>query len=575
VGLISKFFGSPFETAQADPTPPVIQIENALTNDGEGWDSFYDFVGGEHTRGIGGVKVTQTQALQLGAVNQALRTISGDIACCTLQMHDNTVALGQPSVKSNHPSHHVCAIRWRRYQAAFECWRRMVIHALLWGDGYAYINRDSRGRIQWMGNLRPGTVRADTHCFTEGQPEIPVYMIHMEDGDPYPALESEIFHLRGAINLDQCESEDPIRMMRDTLSVTLGAQRFQGSFFSSGAQAGGIVSIPPGVPTAARERLEEQIQKKSNAENWFKTMVLRDGAQWHQTTVDSKSSEMIATMEAVVRDVARFFNLPPFKLGIGDSVSYNSVEIGQQVYLTNCLNPWFKAIQCEAHLKFLPDNEQLSGNYRFEHNTSKLLEPDFKTLNEVLAIQRQNEIINANDWLAKINLPLRSDPEALLYVNPNTKSNMQTADAADNDSTTDTQPDEEKGGTKTDGADSRNRTQTKLLNEAIDRVNRRICAPVCNRSKRPTDLLSWLDSEGKEHRTIITEELSTTLELIYGSEAENKLKAVEAEYFAELTSVVRPFTEHPYKETSLIENVQNATSTFTQRIFSHLTETIL
>lgn len=565
----------PAQPQTAAPAP----IENALTSDSD-WDAFLTSTSGGR-KGVSGVRVSHETLLRLGPVSQAIQTISGDIACSTLQLHSNMAEPGEESVQSGHFANNITAIRWDRFQSAFECWKRIAVHALIWGNGYAYISRDSRGRIQWMANLCPGSCYPSVQEASDGS-SLPGYLIHFDGMDePFFAGQRDVYHLRGSISIESDCAEDALTHLRDTVSVQLGAQKFQGAFFANGAQAGGIISVPVGVPFAARERLEEQIQKKSNAENWFRTMVLRDGAQWHQTTVDSKSGEMIAVQDAATRDIARFFKLPPFKLGLLDSASYNSSEIAEQVYLKSCLNHWLKAIACEAHLKMLPDSEQVSGNYRFEHNVSKLLEPDFQTLNTVLGQQRTLGIINANDYRKKINLPLRSDEEAFSYANPNTTSSVPQDDpkaeegteyTEDPEDTEDTEDTEEQGNTR--NIRRLQITERKLLQQAVDRAVKRVCTPLCNRAKKPDNLLAWLNTEASEHRNIVQSELETVLELIVPDDVENTLKAIESVFFGELLSAVRVYTEPPYSESNLLANITQVCDQFDQQIFSHLEDRI-
>jgi len=506
-------------------------IQNALTNDGLGWDSFFGLGGG--TSSVAGIKESETGLLKVPAVRQSILTISGDIACSTLGLHKSEVPAGEDSLQKSHPTNQIVAVKWNEWESAFEAWKRLSVHALLWGNGYAYISRDRRGRINWMMNLAPGACHPHNEVDPESGKAVSGYMITLDENEPAYFVEpGVIYHLRG-LSIDNDQAEDAITYLRDTASVYLGAQKFEGSFFANGAQSGGIITIPPGVPTEARERLENQIQKKALAENWFKTMVLRDGAQWHQTTVDARSAEMIPIKESVVRDVARFFNLPPFKLGVEDSVSYNSSEHAQRAYLTGCLNHWLRAITSEAYIKLLPPSLQASGEYRFEHNVSKLIEPDFKTLNEVLAIQRMNGIITANQWLTKINLPLSTDPSAEELFNPNTQTNAEKTE----DKPKDTEEVVEEDDDEEDELQAKSLTteitnvERRLLQEAVDRATKRICTPVLNRSKKAEKLSDWVDQEQLQNRNLIQDELGTVAEMVFGDDAGNIIQAVSDEFF--------------------------------------------
>jgi HK97 family phage portal protein len=156
------------------------------------------------------------------------------------------------------------------------------------------------------------------------------------------------------------------------------------------------------------ENLEKGVAKRSSPANWFKTLVLREGAQWHSATVDPRAAQMHELNDDEARAVCHFFNMPPWKLGLRNSESYNSAEQAAKAYIMGSLLHVTSRIQGEANIKLLSERTRRARSHRFEHNFSKLVEADIKTLNEVLAIQRQNEVINANDWRKKINLPARA-----------------------------------------------------------------------------------------------------------------------------------------------------------------------
>lgn len=553
------------------------QPQAALTNDGTGWASFgWNF--DSDAKGVGGVKVGPRTMLKVSAVKQAVMMISGDIATSPLELHACYVDKGEETIQRSHPSHKIACYSWSRYVPANLGWERLVTHAMVWSDGYAYLEKDNRGRVMAMHNLPPGTchphrVEVSGGRYTYG------YMIQLDEESPSFFVEQgDIFHLRGGLPVEIMESEPNVDLMRDMLSVSLAAQKYKGSFFANGAQSGGIITVPPGVPTEARERMEAQIQKKSQADNWFRTMVLRDGAQWHQTTVDAKSNEMIAIEEQITRDVARAFNIPGFKLNLSDSVSYNSSELGQRAYLTGCLNHWLTKIQGEARVKLLPARHQTSGEFKFMHNTEKLLEPDSETRNNILAIQRQNMVITANEWRTALGMTASDDPEADTLLNPNVTVNEvggkeeepEVEPEVIEESPAPEQPEEQEEELQTPEPQQRRRTisseHASILSDAVAQAAKRVCTPLGNRSKSVSKFASWIESEDTVARSIFSEELEPICQQLELSADASDIAADGL--FNNLLDRVCVFMEPHYREEDLRENVAAASHLFKTEAFA-------
>ena len=369
-----------------------------------------------------GVKVTHDKALTLASVWQAVSIISGDAATATLNIHKKD-ADDNREIDWDHPAQPLIAIDPNGEIPAFELWRRAMVHALLFGNGYIHISREGRaGKPLWLANLLPDRTGPDRD--TQGN-----LFYWSEIGDQkVPFQPREILHIRG-IGLTGDRGCDLVRSAREAIGLALAAEGHNSKFFGNGAQAGGLLEVPPGFSETAANNLEEGFREKYTGEdNWFKTLVLRDGAKFHQLTVDAERSQMHDVREDQVRDVARFFNLPPFKLGLSDSVSYNSAEQSQLVYLQGTLRHWMSAITSECRIKLLRPGQITSGSHYLEHNVSKLIEADTATLTGVLVQQRTAGFINANEARRKLNLNPRTDPGGDTYENPNTTSGNAAGD---------------------------------------------------------------------------------------------------------------------------------------------------
>jgi len=473
-----------------------------------------------------GQSVSPYTALNLGAVWQAVSTISGDVACMPLNRY-RRLPDDERAIDSSSIVQYLVSTQPNDEMSAFDFWRRHMVHALLWNDAYAWIERRTRyGEPTALINLLPD--RTKPARLASGE----LAYVTEVDGHLEVLYKEEVFHTRG-ISIDNACGYRLIDAARSALGLALAQQSFQSKFFANGSQMAGILEVPASMTTKAAANLEEGFRKRSTGPgNWFKTIVLRDGAKFHSVMVNPQQAQMVEQRVEQVRDIARYFNLPGFKLGLQDSVSYNSSEMAQRIYLTSCLLHWMTAITAECHLKLLSKEERRANSRYFEHNTSVLLETDFKTLNEVLEIQRRNEIINANEWRRKINLPKREDEGGEEYENPNTKS---APGAGGDEPPAKSAPAKPKPNKKTADA------HRQLLASTLDRMARRVGLSARKAAKTPEKFLALVDTKAAEHRGPFSEAVAPILvahAAVADLEASQLYQQVESGFFEPFVTAI-------------------------------------
>lgn len=435
-----------------------------------------------------GVSVTPSVAMTLAPVWQSVSIISGDIATSTANIFKRTKG-GDREIDQSHPANFLISVKPNDEMSAFELWRRFAIHLLLWQNGYLYVEKQGGvGRPLGIYNLLPDRTKP------KRDKEGTLYYVTEVDGNKIAISADQVIHVKG-LSIDSGIGYELVSAARNSWGLALAAEGFGSKFFANGAQAGGIMEVPVGTTEKAAENLVEAMKKKhTGKDNWFRVMVLRDGARFHETTIDAKKSQLTELREHQVRDTARFFNLPPSKLGLSDSVSYNSSEQSQIQYITGCLTHWFGAIRGESQIVLLTEQEQRSESHFIDFNTSKLIERDLKTQVEILAIERQNEIINAAEWRKKRNLPPRTDASAMEYLNPNTKSNGAAPHPTPSPQQSQKKPNNEL-----------TPAVRAVCEDAIKRIARRVTGHARNAAKNQSKLIPWIDSQAADHRLLFYE----------------------------------------------------------------------
>lgn len=507
-------------------------------NDPKTWDALFS-----RQDSVAGEQVTAMKALTLASVWQAVSTISGDVASLPLNFMetqepgtragDKKVAMG--------PINFMVSEEPNSETSAYDFWRTMLTHALLWGNGYALIERASFGQPTRMVNLLPDKVEVfrdeEGSLFYEAEIN-KVKRLYMPN---------EIFHLKGLI-IEPGIGTDFIQSAKDVFGILLAAQNFTGKFFENGAQQGGVLTVPNTMSQPARDNLAAGFNEKVGKENWFKFLILRDGATFMPTTVNAEQSQLNEMMERMVREVGRYFNLPAFKLGLTDSQSYNSIEQAQLIYLQSTLRHWIKCITGEADLKLrtMPEKRRLTRF--FEVDVSKIIETDSKTFNEVLELQRRNLIITTNQWLSKINENKSDDPIADKLLNPNTYVDPDTQAARKSSepppSSSPEDPEEEEV--------EENKIRM-ILEDSIYRCVKRVTSQMRKVSKKPQKFLDFVDGQN-DIEDILDSTIGITLEALgLGSLKIDIHQAIQSS----IIDMCNEFTQPPHQQSDLVKNVED------------------
>ena len=202
-----------------------------------------------------------------------------------------------------------------------------------------------------------------------------------------------------SIQVDAANECELVVKFRDSIGLGLAAQNFNSRFFSNGGQPGGILELPAHFTKTAADNLETGWKNKyDDPQAHFRTAILRDGAKFHQVSVNAENSQMHSMRDDQVYEVARWYNLPPSRLGLKDATSYNSKAEDNQNYLDMTLSPWLTAITAECDFKMLTKKEQ--ETLSFSHDTRPLLALNPRLRSEKHTIDINNGTKNPNECRA-------------------------------------------------------------------------------------------------------------------------------------------------------------------------------
>jgi HK97 family phage portal protein len=326
---------------------------------------------GTYSDGISPISINPRTALGYAPLYQVTSMISGDCAKLPLNVYRKS-ATGR-TVESKHPAHRVidmCAMPNPEVNG-FKFWRRFYTSACLWGNAYAWIDRNNRGEVIGLYQLMPD------RTYMERQAGV-LYCRYQTPGGTRSFDPADVLHVEG-LSIDGLQGANIITTFRKDFMVALSAKNFLVQFFRNNMTAGGILQVKPGTKPEAIRKMEKRIEDNfQGSDKAFKTLVLKDNFVWHSTQVDPQKAQLSEIKEDSARDVARMYNVAPSRLGLKDSVSFNSEEMAKQNYHDGALSHMLLATSCECTTKLLTPAERNAGMY-IEHNVNALLWADALT----------------------------------------------------------------------------------------------------------------------------------------------------------------------------------------------------
>lgn len=299
-----------------------------------------------------GVTVTEASALGFSPVWSAVNTIADDVASLPLPLYKVLPDGGKEKFK-NHSLYRILDAEPNPEMSAMVARRTIMTHALLWGNGYAEIERDGANRPVAYWPLVPERVTP----FRDASG--PKYRVTNPSGGFVVIDAEDMIHIVGPSH-DGSLGASLVHTARESLGLGIAAEKFGSTFFGNGATFGGVISYKGPKPTglaadSQRETLEARHQGVQRA---HKFLALYNDATYSRMGIPPNDAQFLETRVFQIREVARWFKMPPHMLGDLADATYSNVEQMRDAYYASCLRPWLVLCEQEYKRKFIAPSER-------------------------------------------------------------------------------------------------------------------------------------------------------------------------------------------------------------------------
>lgn len=357
------------------------------------WDTINaSLFGDANGASYAGVGVNAETAFTCAAVYDAVNQISSDVAKLPLNLHKRLDGGGSELYTAS-KLYRLLKFQPNPEMGSMVFRRTLTAHALTLKGGFAEIERDQLGRPHALWPLDPTAVTLDYR----GADKRLVYVVR-EDGVPDVVLEArDVLHIHG-LGADGYCAYPVIEMARQAIGMALAAERFGGTFFGNGSVFGGVLENAPSddeEQKALRRQIEANHRGPDRAHRF---LMLWGEMKYTKLGTDPASAQMTELREQQVEEIARFFNMPAYKLKLTKpgSVSYASIEQNALEYYKGPILNWVTLWEEELNRKLIAP---LEATQQFiKHNANAFLRGDIQSRFAALGVAKDRGVINADEW---------------------------------------------------------------------------------------------------------------------------------------------------------------------------------
>jgi HK97 family phage portal protein len=345
------------------------------------------FVGESTTAGP---VVNDRTALHGSAVWAAVTTIASDIASLPFKLYRKTDS-GRQEV-TDHPLVGVLNCQANPQMTAVALRETLTGHALLRGGGYAIRGYDGAGRTSELVPVAPDRVERRGNVY------------HVRTSRGVERVPSDMMlHIHG-LGSDGLTGWSVVQYAAQSFGLGLAMQEHGARFFSNDARPGGILTHPESLSKEAATTLKRAWQKAHSGQNAHRIALLEEGLTWQAVGITSEEAQFLESRQFQTEEVARWFNIPPHKIGDMSRATFSNVTHQAIQYVQSTLTPWLRRWEQEVDRTLLSKYEREDGLY-VEHSVQAMLRGDAPARGEFYRTLLNIGAMTPNEVRARENLP--------------------------------------------------------------------------------------------------------------------------------------------------------------------------
>jgi HK97 family phage portal protein len=346
------------------------------------WQNAYAFFFGPTPSGK---TVNERTAMATSAVYACVRVLSETIASLPLHVYRRT---GQGKEKAiEHNLYYLLHDEPNPEMTSFVFRETLMGHLLLWGNAYAQIIRDGRGRVIGLYPLLPD--RMEVGRTKEGD----LYYRYLKEGREYLLRREEVLHVPG-LSFDGLVGCSPIAMAKNAIGMALATEEYGSRLFANDARPS-VVLEHPGLLKDPEKIRDSWNKIYRGSENAHKVAVLEEGMSVKTLSMPPEQAQFLETRKFQIEEICRIFRVPPHLVANLERATFSNIEHQSISFVVHTIRPWLVRLEQAFNKSLFTGREK--GELFTSFVVDGLLRGDYESRMKGYAIGIQNGFMSPND----------------------------------------------------------------------------------------------------------------------------------------------------------------------------------
>ena len=345
------------------------------------------FGGGSGT--AAGVNVTEDSALEISAFFCGVSIICNWIKSMPLVVLRESDGKKMPA--TSHPAYRLLHRSPNPETTPSRFKWYLQLSKLLWGNGFAEIQRDGSNKPQNLWPIHPARVLLRRNDAGEI-----VYIVHGEGAQQMHAVPARDMIHTWDFSRDGIWGNSVVEMAAESMGLMIATDQSAAGFFGNGAQVSGAIKIPHKLTKdAMKEMRRTWDEAQSGPQNAHKLAIFHAGAEYQQMGMPVKDWQLIESRTFSVLEMSRWLLIAPYKLKEMTDATYDNITSQRLENVDESVLPRAIELEEECNRKLLPDSPNLFCKF----NMRALLRGDPKARAEHYDVMQKNGNYSINDVL--------------------------------------------------------------------------------------------------------------------------------------------------------------------------------
>lgn len=332
---------------------------------------------------------SNSKAMKLSTVYACTNLLSNSVALLPIKIVKYVD--GRKVEIDDHPLQKIMNLTPNKKYNKFNLFKLLIESVILNGNGYLYINRDSKLNVKSLELIDP--------AFVQPMPQGDGTVKYIVSGMDTAVDAANMIHI-----FQHCdEMYNGISVIKYASMALRGAydrEESSDNFYSRGLGLLGVLKSSAPLTNDQKKQIAESWEKSMARTNNGGVAILPQGLDFQAISISPEDAELLDSRQYDVVSLCRYFGVSPLKVFDYEHLSYSSLEQVSLSFLQESVLPYTQLLEDEFNRKIFKPSEV--GEYAIDFDFTAILQADKKSEAEYYRTLVTNGLATINEVREKI-----------------------------------------------------------------------------------------------------------------------------------------------------------------------------